>query len=422
MLLRLLSAVFAVFLATEVAIAQQYEPGWLVRNTSDTLRVEIENSHWGEPPTFIRYRSGPDGSSELVRAHQVQAFSVAGRYFRTEVLPVDHAAETRNDLLPRENYTNVHADSLLAEVLVTGPATLWRVVRPGSTHLLLRRENQPVLDLAERRYLHQLAATGTWVVTEGNNYRNQLTLYLADCPAARTVAQTAPFTAAGLVAIAQAYNTSCSLARQPGRTWLEKTALRRHMLEGGVVAGLRYQRVLADIANPNPTDTPTDAALHPFAGLYGELFQPGRKASLYGELSLSTFRCQGTTYLTDGYGGYAATVPVDYRGALATTRLSGRYRWVQPHEQSLLLSVGLELNFVLAGDVTLASAGRSQTFAANSMFATGIVPALGVGWQRQRVTLVADGQLYRSARNAGFTYSGFGLRASLSYRLGRPRS
>ena len=43
--------------------AQTFEPGLLVRSDDDTLRGEIENDFWTEPPALIRYRTTPNSPS-----------------------------------------------------------------------------------------------------------------------------------------------------------------------------------------------------------------------------------------------------------------------------------------------------------------------------------------------------------------------
>ncbi len=188
----------------------------MVRSSGDTLRGEIENRFWVEPPAFIRFRSTLGGPEQLFQPRQLRTVSFTdGRYFHYLVLSLDHGAETRLDLLPRNNATDVRTDSVLAEVLVDGVAKLLRVVLPGAAHYLVQRPSQPVLDLSERHYLSNgLRAR----LVNGNNSRGQLGVYFGDCPAAHDAALKAVFTAEGLTAVVQAYNTTCSATKRTGRT------------------------------------------------------------------------------------------------------------------------------------------------------------------------------------------------------------
>ena len=171
MLLRLLClAVFCLGGPAQL-LAQTYEPGYLVRSTGDTLRGEIENEFWEQPPTFIRFRAAAGSPSELLKPRQLRAVSfINGRYFRHEVLLLDHAAETRLQDLVRGNAVAMQSDTLLAEVLLTGPVELLRVALPGAVHYEVRRPGQPPLRLSERQYLGE-NDRGGWSVMDGNNYR-----------------------------------------------------------------------------------------------------------------------------------------------------------------------------------------------------------------------------------------------------------
>jgi hypothetical protein len=425
MRLRLFPFAAALLLCAPAASAQTFEPGLLVRSTGDTLRGEIENGFWKEPPAFIRFRATAEGPSQVFRPRQLRAVRFTnGRYFRYEGLPIDHAAETRLEDLPRGRATNIKTDSLLAEVLVEGAATLFRVVRPGSLHLLLQRPTRPVLDLCSRQYLRQ-GATGGWEVAEGNNYRSQLALYLADCPAASRAAQAAAFTAAGLTDVAQAYNQTCSPARQPGWSGLQvATPRRRVSWQGGVLAGLRYNHLEDDnVAIPGCTD----CAARPFGGLYAEALLPGRRTAVYGELSMGSFhnqmsryaevvtstpdpRCVGCTIETRS----VVVSTFRYQALMGTARIGVRYFFRLPHEQQLLFGLSYELNplWNVKGSF---QPGPSFTVVDGDIGypPVWLVPALTAGWRWHRVSALAD------VHTLFFIRDRFVVRGSLAYRLGR---
>ena len=163
MALRLFSFLsFLALLVSYRAQAQVYEPGWLVRTNGDTLRGELANAFWEEAPTFVRYRPTAASASQLFQARQLRAFGfVGGRYFRHELLSLDQAAETRLQKLLHGSYVDMRADSVLAEVLLTGPAELLRVVLPGAAHYEVRRPDRPPLPLSERKYLAENKAGGS---------------------------------------------------------------------------------------------------------------------------------------------------------------------------------------------------------------------------------------------------------------------
>ncbi|MGI4873763.1 MAG: hypothetical protein ACRYFX_21600 [Janthinobacterium lividum] len=414
----------ALYFFTRLAAAQTYEPGLLVRSNGDTLRGEIENGFWVEPPTFIRYRPAASSESQLFKPDQLRAVSFTnGRYFHYQRVALDHAAQTQLADLPRSSSSDIRVESLLVEVLLDGPVSMLRMVLPSSTHYLLQRPGSPVLELSERKYLRQ-NAQGAWEVMEGNNYLNQLALYFADCPAAAQAGQSAAFTAAGLAAVAQAYATSCSPARQPARSWVALARPRRRgAFQGGLLAGVRYNHIESPASQL--VGTCTDCLVHPFGGLYAELLQPSRTTAFYGELSLSNFRNRGVSSLDYAAGTYTT---FDYQALLGTARLGVRYFIPLRHDQQLLFGLGLEYNRVFGLSLPAAStqyySSSNPSEPGNSYASTTLFPNVTAGWRRNRLTLALDFQMYSSlGGDQGLSHiffdSNFASRFGVSYRLGR---
>jgi hypothetical protein len=298
----------------------------------------------------------------------------------------------------------------------------------GPTHYVLQRPDQPALDLSERRYLRQ-KASGAIEIADGNNYLNSLSLYFADCPTASKLAAAAPFTPETLLAIAQAYNQNCSPAAQAGRSWLTQSVPRRKVaFQGGVLAGVRYNRIESQTIYSSERGSCTDCQGHVFGGLYSELFLPSRTAAIYGELSFSKFRSQGQQF--EGYqsgpgnpGAYVYS-SYDYRAWFGTARMGVRYYVPLPREQQLLFGFGLEWNQVWAPTATSSNGPIAVRFSNDLGFATTtLLPNLTAGWRRQRLSLTLDGQLYTSRDMDGlsgyFLGTNFAARLGIAYRLGR---
>ncbi|MFC7669708.1 hypothetical protein ACFQT0_21820 [Hymenobacter humi] len=235
----------------------------------------------------------------------------------------------------------------------------------------------------------------------------------------------------------QAYNEACGPTGKPGRNLLELAAPRRRVaLVGGVLAGARYNRI--ESFSLRYKGECVDCQVRPFAGLYGELFQPGRTVALYGEWSLSRFQSKGAQRLGYNAMGEEEFNAFNYRAWLSTVRLGVRYFASLPHEQQLLFGAGYELNFVMRPQVTTTSGPTATPSREELYFASPtLLPNFGVGWRRQRLTLSLDGQLYFSSdmtdtnsrsstmtsasQFAGALFFGtnFAARLGVAYRLGR---
>lgn len=442
MMLRVLLFLTGFFICASQLRAQVFEPGFLVRSSGDTLRGEIENGIWNEPPKFVRFRRSANSPAEDFKPRQLRSFGLTGgQYFRYLALPIDHAAENRFEYIHRGNAPDIRIDSLLAEVLVEGYVSLLRVGRPSGAHFLVMGPDQPVLDLSAQQYLRQ-TPSGGWQPTDGNNYRGLLGLYFAKCPTAFTVIQSAPFTPEGLAAVVQTYNQTCSPVLRPGRSWLQQTVARRRVvLQGGVLGGVRYSRMERITAPVSlATGDCVDCQPHPYAGFYAELLQPNRTSALYGELSLSAFTGAGTIE------SYQQVAPIftDYRfrALLGTARFGLRHFFRLPRERQLVLGLGYELNQVLRPALISVSgppvaSGYEVGYAHPTFF-----PNVALGWRAHRFTMSIDGQMYSDSRetrrnanaikNGGsvggapsdffsglFFGTNYALRLGVAYRLGR---
>jgi len=422
MLPRLFCLLPLLFACSFAALAQVFEPGLLVRANGDTLRGEIENGFWVESPEFIRYRPAAGAPAKLFQPRQLRTVVfTGGRKFSYEALPFDHAAKTGLNDLPRSNYYDVRVDTLLAEVLLEGPVPLRRVVWNTITHYLLRRPNHPVLDLSERRYLRE-TDVGTLAITDGNNFRNQLTLYFGDCPAAVALTRTMPFTADGIVELVQQFNQACGPERQRTRSWVAEAAPRRRVaFQGGILAGARYNRIEGNYKLP--TKPCVDCRPRPFAGLYAELYQPSRTTAVYGELGLSQFRSEGRALVNFSQATGPVFSTYEYRGLLGTARLGLRYFFPVHRKHQWLLGFAVELNRIYNPTYAPISGPPYRPYTEELGYAkTTLLPGIMLGWRRGRFTASADVQTYASSDRDGlssvFFGSNFALRTSLSYRLG----
>jgi|GEM_PF-1315397 len=432
------------------AQAQVFEPGLIVNSVGDTLRGEVENNYWKEAPGFIRFRSSAAAPAAVYPTRRLRAISFpAGRYFRREVLALVPAPTQVTALARPGISTEVKPDTVLAEVLVDGPATLLRVVKDGTTHYLARRDGKPDLAMAARKKLAQ-NSQGRMVSVDGNDYRNQLTLYFLDCPAATALVAKAPFTAEGLVGVVQAYNQSCSANRQAGRNWLTQSQAERprsqpappaptyqsgalqgqpvvtptppllsttsngnaekpgSLLQGGIIGGARFNMI-------SSSEECIDCGLHPWGGFYADLLLPGRSKAIYGEISLTSFNMEGAGPTPSGTGRARNT----YRGTLATARIGLRFLRPLAHNNQFIIGLGYELNKVVSS--TLLSNGQAVTLAYEDDFpSTTLIPNLMVGWRHARVTVSLDGQMYSNAGESESLFVGGSgaLRLGLAYRLG----
>lgn len=400
--------------------AQTIEPGYLVLSSGDTLRGEVENAFWEDPPASVRFRSAPTAELRTYSALQLRGLGLtSGRRLRLELLPLDRSATTDVSRLPNNLRSYQKPEQVLADVLVDGPASLLGVTLGSVHHFFVRREAQPYFEMTERNYLK--LQNGTQVIADANNYTGQLLLYFGDCKAATTAAAQVPFTADGLKTVVQAYNRECSATRQAGReTTDQKATTGRVAIRAGILAGARYNSVLfsgeagpvADFAGLN-----ADGRVHAQAGGYVDIVSGGRRLALHAALLASRF---------------GRSTPVSFRPVNQSAAQSGRFTWQGTvvnlqiglrgfaplgTKLQLLYGGGYEINSFLKPKSELTYGGTTFDFLGG--FRGTLLPYLEAGLTQGRFGGLLNGRLYESQFYAGQLVRSWSLSALLSYRLNK---
>lgn len=391
--------------------AQVFEPGYLVLSPGDTLRGELENEFWSDPPKMVRFR--PTAAAPIVtyRASQLRAVQLAsGRLMRRELLPIDYAATKNPGQLVYGLTMQQQPDSLLADVLVEGPATLLGVEWGQVRHFFVRREQRPYLEMTERRYLDNGGPNGV-VLRDGNNYRGQLSLYFGDCAPAVAAADRAQFTATDLIGVVQAYNEQCSATRQPGRRIeAERSAAGRIKLQVGPLLGVRYTSMRVRTKDAPGPEAQTlngrqlGGAPSPQPGLYFDVLEGGRRLAVH--TALFGYRLGRVTPLPSPDGNQQWRGTLDWRALAATLQLGLRGLLPVGSHYVLLAGTGVEMsrfwvqgNTIRYGTGTATRRGAAdQPLATSATFGLGFagtkLPYLELGVRRQRLTLLLIGRVY----------------------------
>lgn len=292
----------AILLAASGLQAQSYMPGYIVPTAGDTVRGELENEFWEATPATLRFRSAAAAEPQALRTATLQGFGfVQGRYWRRQYLTYDSLAETHTNLVqPGPLRTHLVSGSVMTEVLVDGPAML-TAMRGATPHYFVQRPGRAPLELVARTSI-QTSADGTSYVHAFNNYREQLGIYFADCPALAASWRALRFEPQQLQQAIRRYNTQCqgqSGDLAPG------VPAKRPRLEWGILTGAAYTRAtLSDGRSQGlPDSSPIDAlqvqvlrlepyylnkvrlesALRPLGGLYADLLFAGRRWAIHTE-------------------------------------------------------------------------------------------------------------------------------------------
>lgn len=416
--------------------AQVFEPGYLVINGRDTLRGEVLNEFWEEPPKQVRFRSTASAPGVVYPAEALQSVYVSsGHLLRRETLPIDRLAQVQLAQLTRSTPRNQQPESLLVDVWVDGPASLLGVRLSEVQHFFVRREQQPYLEMTERKYLAE--RNGNQYIADANDYYSQLLRYFGDCAAAVTLLEKTDFTVPHLARLVQAYNLECSAARARGRETVRDRLNRPTVaLQVGLTAGARYNS-LKLMMQPNGSGPSGAEALHGLdadgrvhlqLGSYLDLLSPGRRLALHVAVVGATFGRRGT--VTGGSNGPAGMY--EWRGIHAASQFGMRGLLPLGTNYRLLLGLGYEIN-TFWNRTSHTNLPLSYSLAYNdgsfiySDFHGTVLPYLEAGLRYRRYSLVSTMRVYQNdyllytqnSQSTTLTYTPWSLAVVFGYQLNR---
>ncbi|KAA9331636.1 hypothetical protein F0P96_15500 [Hymenobacter busanensis] len=404
---------FLLLAGISVVSAQVFEPGYLVLSSGDTLRGEVENNFWNDPPTTVRLRSAAGSPAVAYPARRLRAVQLtSGRLLRRELLLIDFGASNNLNKLPGSLIIAQRSDTVLADVFVEGSASLLGIRLGDVKHFFVRREQRAYIELADRQYLAE--RDGRQQVVDGNNYRNQLLVYFGDCQSVVQALGKTAFMAEALSNLVQLYNQDCSAAKQPGRVVAARAVRHWAKVQVGPTLGMRFNDFRLHTSDAPGQErqtlenTQVDGRLHPQFGMFFDIVLGGRKWALHSAINRSNYG--GTTPVASPNGDNAWKGTLEWRGSLTTVDFGVRHLRPLGATYQLVLGMGAQLppfqsekaNMLYYGDgvskrtVSGFSLPTRSYYPLSSFFSSSMLslPYLEAGIKRDRLTLMLYARRY----------------------------
>lgn len=410
---------FVALLAAQVAKGQVFEKGYLVLQTGDTLRGEVENGFWTEPPKTVRFRPLASVVPVQYAAGHLRSITLAsGRLIRRELLPLDRTAEVNIDYLTTSREAHQRPDSVMADVLATGTVSLLAVSLNGNQHFFLRRAGQPWLELAGRNYL--VYGRGPAHVADANNYKGQLSLYFIDCPLLTGQLATLPYTIEAMRHLVEAYNRGCS-AEAIGPESTRRDNRPAATIRLGLLLGVRFNSLLLSsttgaISALDGIDI--DGRPHVQGGGYLNVMSPGRRLAVHVGLQASGVGRSQPVYFAASLANKAGSF--EWHGALVALQVGLRNFVALGNNKQLFFGAGYEFNTFWNLTSKLTYDGAVGPFA--SRFYGTPLPYVEVGTNHNRLALSVNGRLYGNdivdvPSTDRYSYYPWSLSLTMAYRL-----
>lgn len=273
-----------------VSAQQNFMPGSVITRAGDHLKGDIDYQNWSSNPDKIRFRDYAQKLHEF-SPMDLSSFSVANERYVSAIVKTEVSSRNSRDL----DYSpklRIDVDTVFLHTLVEGHKSLYSYKDEAGRENFYIGDGGSYRLLEYKRYQGESAMGSTRII---NNYRfrNQLSLYLNDCPDIQNRLANLKYLAPGLTKVFNHYYACTGQAADFGRQTESNST------NWGIVAGAAYTKVkFKGEETEELTNGDSSPSLTPLAGVFLDLGMPRNsgRLSFYNEFLLSSLKYQNSTH------------------------------------------------------------------------------------------------------------------------------
>jgi hypothetical protein len=294
-LLGIAGAALIVFIFQSAGAQYNYKPGYIIKQSGDTVRGFIDHKTRGNYNGIISFRENSDGGNVFYTPMDIRCFGVLDEIFESAVIETEVSPSGTQNLKP-EAELDLRRDTAFLQALVIGKKSLYHYINDYGNSQFYIKPDAAFQLLAYKRYIRRVdledasLQTSEKKIFENRLYIGQLMVYLDDCPGVKTEIEKTKYTRISLENLFSFYYkcTQSDVSYQ-GRT-------ERTKAEFGITAGLSFTSAeFNGSAYLYMVETAFHTSTNATAGLALNLIMPGTRSrlSLYNELALSSYKTDG---------------------------------------------------------------------------------------------------------------------------------
>jgi hypothetical protein len=277
-----------ILLSLNLFSQDNYQPGFIVQLSGDTLNGFIDYRNWGNNPDKIEFRQSTKGPVTVYRPLSIREFGVAGEIYLSAIIETETSPSALNnlDVTPE---LKIITDTAFIMVLIRGNKSLLSFRSNSVKDNFYIEENGNYTLLRQKKYLSK--AGNKTVVVENKKYIGQLRLYLTGCGDMDSRAVKLEYINQSLTRYFNAYYDCIK-----GDTVFEMKNQERIKLSAGVSGGITSTSIY--LLGTSYYPDPVFKASTDFTGaifLDCILGRDRQKWSIYNELNYTSFKFE-TTY------------------------------------------------------------------------------------------------------------------------------
>lgn len=276
-------------LTFQLAFSQEnYIPGYVIKNSTDTLFGYIDYRNWEKNPNKIYFKTNIENSPISFNPTDIIEFRVEGEIYVSGII-YNEVSPIKTDKLNNDPQINTKVDTTFLQTLFNGEKGLYYYQNSDGRENFYIKQNTGFDLLIYKRYLKQ--QNGKPTIAENRKYLGQLTLYLNDCETINSKLENTSYKQRSLFELFQFYY-NCTQSNISFQKKIEKIHTEVGVLAGVSLTSLEfrhnYYAYLVE-AGYNPS-------INFSSGIFFDFILPRnlRKWSINNEIFFSTYKVNGS--------------------------------------------------------------------------------------------------------------------------------
>lgn len=332
---------FITFLSISNIYAQtQFEPGYIVTSSGDTIRGMIDYRNWSQNPLAIRFRNEQSQSDKTLGVNDLSAFQVHGEnYERAEVSR--NVASSSNNNLTEKSLPELVSDTVFLLRLVDGTKSLYYLRgEADNVQLYIGPEHEL---LVYHKYLITNDKLTQVVVID--RFRQQIKAYL-DCENVANRVAKLRYSSKEILRLFEFYYNKCSTAKPKAITKREGLRFETGALAGATFSKLSFEGYHFEYLTQRKHAT----SARPIVGVFANVVIPRTKKNLLiaNELVYTSYKISDHFRTDVNPDNYTTT---DFTYALNHIRMNNMVRYrISRGNAFFYANVGISNGFLVSED------------------------------------------------------------------------
>jgi len=226
--------VTALFVTNPVVSQVNFQKGFIVDTSMDTIKGFIDYRKWDVTPTAIQFKVQPESTIINYTPNDIHSFGVAGEIYTSGIVTIEESLYDEKKVENFEKYL-YRTDTVYLQVLISGEKSLYYTKdKDMKTYFYIGQEGNYQW-LIFRKYTDKIY--GNIFEKMDEKYKGQLNLYFIDCPTLKNMISSTSYNRTALLSLFNEYYT-CKKSKIDYQFKVEK-----FKPEFGLIGGMSFTQI-----------------------------------------------------------------------------------------------------------------------------------------------------------------------------------